>query len=102
MGDDERRVLQFRRSRAFTRRFPTGKQLFHEPNHRLETKRPEPTVQTKREENWIAVEALCSQILFEVDKMTYLAVSSVSSCSIVFRLIQITSANAGFALRKNA
>ena len=30
----------------FARRFPAGKQLFHEPNHRLETKRLEPTVQT--------------------------------------------------------
>ncbi len=46
MSDDERRVLQFGRGKPFTRRFPAGKQLFHEPNHRLETKRPEPTVQT--------------------------------------------------------
>jgi hypothetical protein len=46
MGDHERRVLQFGRSKPFARRFPASKQLFHEPNHRLETNRLEPTVQT--------------------------------------------------------
>src|SRR5260370_26784874 len=64
VSDDERRVLQFGGCNLFARGFPAAKQLFHESNHRLETKRLEPTVQTTPKKQLNRMQQSKRRILF--------------------------------------